>query len=127
MKKNTLITLSAVIWLLLITVLLCIPGTGLPKFKWDTKIFLDKWIHVFLFMVLVILWSKTYSYKKNTKANNRKIFFQIMILAFLYSIMMELVQKYFVPNRSFDLVDVAANGIGCIGGYFFSLKKFLSQ
>jgi len=75
-------------------------------------------------MILIILWCKAYSHKKNLLTNNRKIFFQIMILGFLYGILMELVQKYFIPFRSFDLIDIVADGIGCVAGYFFSMKKF---
>jgi len=124
LKKSVRTIIFAVIWLLIITILLCIPGTQLPKIKWDNKIWLDKWVHVFLFMILIILWCKAYSHKKNLLTNNRKIFFQIMILGFLYGILMELVQKYFIPFRSFDLIDIVADGIGCVAGYFFSMKKF---
>jgi len=107
--------------------LLCIPGTELPKFKWDNKIWLDKWVHIFLFMVLVILWSKAYSGKKNIQNDTRKIFFQIMILGFLYGILMEVVQEYFILNRSFDLVDILANGTGCFIGYLISIKRFVKN
>ncbi|HEU5168765.1 MAG TPA: VanZ family protein [Chitinophagaceae bacterium] len=127
MKKNVPTVLLAVIWLLIITTLLCIPGTELPKFKWDNKIWLDKWIHVFLFMILVILWSKAYSSKKSIQANTRKIFFQIMIVGFIYGILMELVQEYFILNRSFDLIDIIADGIGCFIGYSFSVKRFVKS
>jgi VanZ family protein len=29
---------------------------------------------------------------------------------------MEFIQKYFIPNRSFDVGDIIADGIGCIIG-----------
>ena len=124
LKKNVLIIVFAVIWLMLVTSLHCIPGTQLPKITWQDKIWLDKWIHVFLFMILVILWSKGYSYKKNIQGDSRKIFFQIMIICFFYGILMELVQKYFIVNRSFDLMDIMADGIGCVAGYLFAIKRF---
>ncbi|HEV8271404.1 MAG TPA: VanZ family protein [Chitinophagaceae bacterium] len=127
MKKNVSTIVFAIIWLLIITILLCIPGTALPKIKWDSKIWLDKWIHVFLFMVLVILWSKAYAGKKNIQNNTRKIFFQIMILGFFYGILMELVQKYFIPYRSFDLIDMIADAAGCVVGYFISIKRFVKN
>jgi len=117
----------AVLWLVIVTTLLCIPGTELPKFKWDNKIWLDKWIHVFLFIVLVILWCKAYSHKKSIQSNNHKIFFQIMLLGFLYGILMELVQKYFIPYRSFDLIDLIADGVGCFIGYIISIKRFVKS
>ena len=124
LKKNISTIVFAVIWFLLVTTLLCIPGTRLPKITWQDKIWLDKWVHIFLFMILVILWSKSYSHKKNTQSASRKIFFKIMVVGCLYSIAMEIVQKYFIPFRSFDLMDIIADGIGCVAGYFYSIKKF---
>jgi len=124
LKKNVSTIIFAVIWLLIVTTLLCIPGTQLPKIKWDDKIWFDKWIHVLLFMILVMLWNKVYSGKKNIHLNTRKIFFQIMIVGFVYGILMELVQKYFIPYRSFDLMDILADGAGCAIGYFISIKRF---
>lgn len=125
MKKNVSTIVFAIIWLLIITTLLCIPGTELPKIKWENKIFLDKWVHVFLFMVLIILWSKAYYGKKRLQANTRKIFFQIMLFGLLYGILMEVVQEYFIINRSFDLMDILADGAGCFVGYLISIKRFI--
>jgi VanZ family protein len=125
LKKNIPATVFAVTWLLTITTLLCIPGTKLPKITWQDKIWLDKWIHVFLFMTLVLLWNKVYTDKKNSQDNIRKIFSQIMILGFLYGFAMELVQKYFIPFRSFDIGDILADGAGCFIGYLISIKRFV--
>lgn len=127
LKKNVTTIAFAVIWLLIITTLLCIPGTELPKITWEDKIWLDKWIHVFLFMILVILWNKAYSGKKSMHLNTRKMFFQIMIVGFVYGILMELVQKYFIPYRSFDVTDILADGLGCFIGYIISVKRFVKR
>ena len=48
-----------------------------------------------------------------------------MVVGWLYGIAMEFVQKYFIPFRSFDFGDIIADGIGCVAGYYFSVKKFL--
>ena len=125
LKKNVTTIAFAVIWLLIITTLLCIPGTELPRITWEDKIWLDKWIHVFLFMILVILWNKAYSGKKSMHLNTRKMFFQIMIVGFVYGILMELVQKYFIPYRSFDVRDILADGVGSFMGYLISIKRFI--
>jgi VanZ family protein len=47
-----------------------------------------------------------------------------MITGIVYGIAMEIVQKYFIPFRSFDLMDILADGIGCVAGYFFAIKRF---
>jgi len=78
-------------------------------------------------MVLVILWSKAYSGKKNIQNDTRKIFFQIMILGFLYGILMEIVQEYFILNRSLELIDILADGAGCFIGYLISIKRFVKS
>ena len=127
LKKNVSTIVFAVLWLLLVTILLCTPGTKFPKITWEDKIWLDKWVHIFLFMILVILWSMAYSHKKNTQIDNRKIFFKIMVVGCLYGIAIEIVQKYFIPFRSFDLMDIIADGIGCVIGYFFAIKRFYSR
>ncbi|HET9744569.1 MAG TPA: VanZ family protein [Chitinophagaceae bacterium] len=111
----------AVGWLILITLLLCIPGTRLPKLQWHDRIFLDKWIHIFLFLVLVFLWCRAYPVKA------RKIFLIITIVCILYGVVMELVQQYFIPFRSFDLRDMIANSIGAAAGYFVSAKRLITN
>jgi hypothetical protein len=122
LKKNASSIVFAVIWLLLVTSLLCTPGTKFPKITWEDKIWLDKWIHIFLFMILVILWSKAYSYKKNVKSDRRKAFFKIMVVGCLYGIAMELVQNFI---HSVHLTWDITAWIGCIAGYFF--KKIFSR
>ena len=46
-----------------------------------------------------------------------------MVVGCFYGIAMEFVQKYFVPFRSFDLGDIIADGVGCLAGFFYSIKK----
>jgi VanZ family protein len=111
----------AIGWLLIITILLCIPGTELPKFKWDNKIWLDKWVHIFLFLVLVLFWCRAYSKIPTDKKNT---FVVITILSVLFGIAMEVVQHYFIPFRSFDLTDILGDAVGSVIGYFISIKRF---
>jgi len=40
---------------------------------------------------------------------------------------MEFVQKYFIPNRSFDLGDIAADSIGCFIGFIYSSRKYIKK
>lgn len=105
----------------MITVLLCIPGTRLPKVRWDDNIWLDKWIHLVLFLVLVFLWCKAYITK------TKKVFIIITSLSIIYGVAMELVQQYFIPFRSFDYADMIADSVGSIAGYFISVKRFVNN
>jgi len=108
-------------WLIMVTVLLCIPGTELPKLNWSNKIWLDKWVHIFLFLVLVWFWCRAYRRIEVFKA--KKIFITITVLSIVYGIIMEIIQHYFIPFRSFDLGDMIADSIGAIAGYFLSAKR----
>jgi len=119
LKKNVPTIIFAISWLLIVTILLCIPGTRLPKIKWDDKLLFDKWIHVLLFLILVLVWCRAYS-----KPHLKTIFITVTILSILYGIGMEIVQKYFIPFRSFDVADIIADAVGCIAGYLISMKKF---
>ena len=117
MEKNELRILPAITWVIIVTVLLCLPGSALPKENWFDKIWLDKWIHVILFSIMVFLWCQYVSTSGGKKIRH---FRQIAIYFFLYGIAMELVQKYFIPNRSFDLKDILADGLGCVIGLLIS-------
>jgi VanZ family protein len=40
---------------------------------------------------------------------------------------MEFVQRYFIPNRTFDLGDIAADGIGSFGGMLWSYFRYIKK
>ncbi len=40
---------------------------------------------------------------------------------------MEFVQKYFIPNRSFDVGDIIADGIGCAIGFVLSARPLYKK
>jgi len=118
--------LFAFTWLLFVTILLCTPGSKLPKIGWSDKIWLDKWAHIFLFFVLVFLWCRAYL-KRDLVISIKKICFTIAILSVVYGIGMEIVQHYFIPFRSFDYGDMIADAIGSIAGYIVSVNRFVKN
>ena len=40
---------------------------------------------------------------------------------------MEFIQKFFIPNRSFDLGDIIADGVGCVVGVFVSTTRYIKK
>jgi VanZ family protein len=66
---------------------------------------------------MVFLWCQYVSASGGKKI---RYFIQIAIYFFIYGIAMELVQKYLIPNRSFDLKDILADGLGCGVGLLIS-------
>jgi len=116
--RNTWSLLLAISWFVVTTVLLCLPGSAFPKEKWFDKIWLDKWIHIGLFAILAFLWCRAAPGESLRKI---PIFIQIAFYCLLYGIAMEFIQKYFIPNRSFDVGDIFADGIGSTLGSVFSI------
>lgn len=82
---------------------------------------LDKWVHLFLFLVLVLLWCRAHLVK------SKKNFLAIAVISAFYGVIMEMVQHYFIPYRSFDYRDMIANCLGAAIGYLISLKKLLAN
>ena len=121
-KKPKTSLAVAVFSLLLVTILLCIPGTKFPKITWLNKIWFDKWVHIGLFAMLVVAWCLAYSSNSISEKPLKNIFLRIAILGLLYGVIMELIQHFYIPFRSFDYGDIVADAVGCIGGYFFSGK-----
>lgn len=95
-------------------VLLCLPGSIVP----GTGIFsiknLDKIVHVFLFGMNVLFWGWHYSTSDRDDKSLRTIFITATVLTIILGVVMEYVQKYFIPNRSFDGYDIVADAVGCI-------------
>ena len=102
--------LFAVAYLILISILFLLPGSALPKENWFDAIYLDKWIHVFLFMILILLWLKAFP------VYSSRLYILLIIFAILYGIIIELSQEIFVLNRSMDVYDIVADTAGVIAG-----------
>lgn len=97
---------AAIAWLVLVSVLFCLPGSALPAAGWMGAIQLDKWVHIGIFSVLCFLWSRALNLNKT---------FSLMLLAvvaIIYGFGVEVVQDRLIVNRSFDLYDLMADGVG---------------
>ena len=49
------------------------------------------------------------------------------IATFVYGIIMEYVQRDFIPNRSFDSGDILADGVGSLAGLLFSRFRYIKK
>jgi VanZ family protein len=103
------------IWTIVIFVLLALPGNMLPSETHTDIPNLDKWVHIILFGSFVFLWSVYYASKEKNNLSNIR-FIIIFVIACLYGIGMEYVQKYFIPNRDFDVYDIASDIAGAVLG-----------
>ena len=130
MNRTRLFWIAAISWFVIVTVLLTLPGTAFPQEDWLDKIWFDKWVHIGLFSIMVVLWCLSWKSSKDgnqTTTQFMRAFWTIAVIFLLYGIAMEFVQKYFIPFRSFDVSDIAADGVGCTLGAIFSIKRYIKK
>jgi VanZ family protein len=110
----------AILWTLLITFLSL---NSLNNFdspiKFANK---DKFAHFVFYFVFVFVWI-LYSKQKLIYPKNG---FNILIIAIMYGIIMEVFQGLFTTNRKADIFDVLANSAGALTS-FFVLRKYYKQ
>jgi VanZ family protein len=127
LKKINLLPL-AILWFVFLTILLTLPGSALPQESWLNNITgLDKMIHIGLFAGLTFLWSGSLIKIKKISLPMQQLFVWVALGSSVYGIIMEYVQKYFIPNRSFDLWDIMADTIGSIAGLVFATKVYIKR
>lgn len=102
-----------IIWFIITTILLCFPGHQFPTFDLFDKIQLDKIVHIFIFFGLTTLF---------ILPSNSTHYLIITLLSSFYGVLMEFIQKYFIPNRSFDIWDIAADIVGSFLAYILITK-----
>jgi VanZ family protein len=102
----------AIGWSILIFILLSLPGSMIPNESTFVIPNFDKVVHIGLFGGFVLLWSLYFSAKGLPSKKLLRLFFFIFIIAVIYGIGMEYVQKYFIPLRYYDDADIIADMIG---------------
>ncbi len=115
MKPRFTLFIPAILWLLITTFLLVLPGPDVPSISFLDIIYFDKWVHAGLFGGMTFLFG--FPFIKIGTAT-KKMLIYIAILSAFYGIAMEYVQKYMAFERDFDYFDMVADSVGCIIGYF---------
>ncbi|HLG41340.1 MAG TPA: VanZ family protein [Chitinophagaceae bacterium] len=129
MRKTYFPLIAAIGWFIISIILLTLPGSAFPKENWFDKIWLDKWIHIGMFAIMVWLWCMSLvSLGPNKSLQKLKQhFIATAILCLGYGIAMEFIQKSFVSFRSFDAGDIVADAVGCIVGLIFSTRRYIKK
>jgi VanZ family protein len=109
--------LLASFWFALTTYLLVIPGDELPKTNLISIPYFDKLVHIGLFAILSALWLKS---MKNRSTTLEAI---VVLGTIAYGVAMEFVQRDFVANRSFDVMDIMADSVGAVLGFALVAAK----
>ena len=115
--------LPALLWFVLCCVLFTLPGSAFPKEDWLDLIWFDKWVHIGLISILVLLpcFGRRFSTRQSLTLTYILLF---VLLGSLYGVVMEYVQLYFVANRSFDGGDIVADIIGALLGGAFAYWRW---
>ena len=100
----------AITWFIVMCILFFLPGSDLPQANWLDAIYFDKWVHIGLFAMLTFLWRSAFDLDLNHYN------WIILFTAILYGLSVEFIQRYWIPNRSFDLFDLLADTVGSLIG-----------
>jgi len=110
--------LPGIIWFFVILVLICIPGDEIPQprgwFEWINLIQFDKLVHSGIFAVLTFLFIRPVARAGFSKKIQWNYFLFISLMACIWGLTTELIQKFFIPTRRFDLIDWTADSIGVL-------------
>jgi VanZ family protein len=108
------------------TVLFLLPGAAIPKAGILDTAGIDKFVHVVLFFIMVVLWCLALRQKRDT-SERKKLFIKIGTAALVYGISIELIQHFFIPHRSFDLIDLIADAAGSALGLVFCMSRYIKK
>lgn len=95
------------------------PGEKIPEI--DLFNFQDKAVHLISFFIQTYLWTGVGIKKGKTNYKNPSIWRNFILFGLIFGLGFEFSQQ-FIPNRSFDIVDIVANAIGASLGLLGYLK-----
>jgi VanZ family protein len=114
--------IPAMIWFVVLTILLVIPGSTMPKHPLFERLQIDKWVHIGLFSGLILAWTIPPAYAGIDWQKRAGWNLTIVLMAIGYGIIMEFVQDAWIPNRSFEAADMLADSAGALLGWLVSKK-----
>jgi VanZ family protein len=127
MKVSFIKFIPGIAWFFIILVLICLPNNEIPKIGWLTNINFDKAVHVGIFGVLTVLFCWPFYNSSLPNKERLHYFIKIAIATSIWGLATEFIQQFFVPGRSFDLLDWAANSLGALIAFWFCKKRFIKD
>lgn len=120
--------IPGIIWFLLVLTAISIPGYDLPEVdNWLIEIDYDKLVHLGLFAVLAFLFMYPVIKSKLAKKLKWRYIIIITIACIIWGYSTELIQKFFIPGRTYSLSDWAADGLGAIAALIFVKLVFFKK
>lgn len=115
--------LPAIICFLILFVLLILPEDSFPQDEeWLHFSFSDKVAHTLLFGVTTFFFLFPIANSNLYKKFKRHYFIRIAVAMCIWGITTEFIQKFFVPSRSFDLLDWAADSFGILVSVLYTWR-----
>jgi VanZ family protein len=116
--------MPGVAWFIIVLALTCLPGKDVPKISWLDIIYFDKWVHMGLFGGLTFLFCWPF-YKSSFSEKQRIYYFiKIALAVSIWGLTIEFIQRFYIPGRSFDLLDWAADSFGALIALLICIKIF---
>ena len=115
--------LPAIVFFIVTVILLTLPGSSFPKSQLFDIPYFDKWVHIGLFGLLCLLFSFPIIDLSISDSQKRNWFLGISVIGICYGISIEFIQKYWIPNRSFEMLDILADTTGSVLACIFSLLR----
>jgi hypothetical protein len=118
--------IPGIAWFFLILVLISLPGSKIPEVEtWLNDIYFDKWVHTVLFAGLVFLFIFPVSKMPLALQVKKNLAIKIVIAACTWGLTTEFIQKFFIPDRSFDPFDLIADSFGAMIAFVWCRLKYL--
>ena len=108
-----------IFWTLLTIVLLCLPGSTLPSQGLFSIPGFDKYCHIVLFGGIVLFWAFNLYFRRAQDLKWRETLVFLALISINLGIVLEFLQFYYIPNRSFDSGDIFADMGGSIAALLF--------
>ena len=109
-------------WFLFTGVLVFLPGSDIPESNWLDIIYFDKFVHAGIFGGLTLLFCLPFFKAHFSLQEKTNYFIKIALAAVLWGIIVEVIQRFFIPGRSFDMFDWAADSAGVYIGFLVSKR-----
>jgi VanZ like family. len=101
-------------WTLITIMLLCLPGRTIPGEGLFSIPHFDKIVHILLFGGIVFWWGFHLYFRRSDSSKWRKTIVFLAAFSIVLGIVLEFLQLYCIPNRSFDGGDIIADAAGAL-------------
>ena len=104
--------LPGIAWFFIVGILTLMPGKDVPEVDMFQIPQFDKLVHTGMFGMLTLLFCLPYFRSSMNSNAKKRIFLRVALMMAAWGLLIEVIQKYFVPGRSFEWLDWLADNVG---------------